>query len=145
MNYDSSVYNYPSRRNVVYARKGMVATGQPMAAQAGLEILRAGGNAIDAAIAAAACLTVVEPTCNGIGGDSFALVWTKGKLHGLNCSGKSPKSISIEKLKERGITEIPEYGWVPVTVPGAPAGWAALSKRFGKLPLTDVLAPGVCL
>ncbi|KUO72135.1 MAG: gamma-glutamyltransferase [Clostridia bacterium BRH_c25] len=143
MNYDSSVYNYPSRRNVVYARKGMVATGQPMAAQAGLEILRAGGNAIDAAIAAAACLTVVEPTCNGIGGDSFALVWTKGKLHGLNCSGKSPKSISIEKLKERGITEIPEYGWVPVTVPGAPAGWAALSKRFGKLPLTDVLAPAI--
>ena len=143
LNYDSSVYRYPSRRNVVYAKKGMVATGQPMAAQAGLEILRAGGNAIDAAIAATACLTVVEPTSSGIGGDNFALVWTKGKLHGLNCSGKSPKSISIENLKERGITEIPKYGWIPVTVPGAPAGWAALSKKFGKLPLTEVLAPAI--
>ena len=143
MNYNASVYSYPSRRNVVYAKKGMVATGQPMAAQAGLEILRAGGNAIDAAIATAACLTVVEPTSNGIGGDSFALVWTKGELHGLNCSGKSPKSISIESLKERGITEIPKYGWVSVTVPGAPGGWAALSKRFGKLPLTEVLAPAI--
>lgn len=143
MNYDPSVYHYPSRRNTVYARKGMVATGQPVAAQAGLEILRAGGNAVDAAIATAACLTVVEPTCNGIGGDNFALVWVEGKLHGLNCSGKSPKAISIEKLKEKGITEIPEYGWVPVTVPGAPAGWAALSRRFGRLPLADALAPAI--
>lgn len=143
MKFNSSVYSYPSRRNVVYAKKGMVATGQPMAAQAGLEILRAGGNAIDAAIATAACLTVVEPTSNGIGGDNFALVWTKGKLYGLNSSGKAPKSISIEKLKEKGITEIPKYGWVPVTVPGAPAGWAALSKRFGKLPLAGVLAPAI--
>src|SRR5450759_2170992 len=99
MNYDSLVYSYASRRNAVYARRGMVATGQPMAAQAGLEILRAGGNAIDAAIATAACLTVVEPAFNGLGADSFALVWTKGKLHGLNCSGKSPKAISVEKLK----------------------------------------------
>ncbi len=143
LHYDSLIYRYASRRNVVYAKKGMVATGQPMAAQAGLEILRAGGNAIDAAIATAACLTVVEPTSNGIGGDNFALVWTREKLYGLNCSGKSPKSISIEKLKERGITEIPKYGWIPVTVPGTPAGWAALSKRFGKLPLTAVLAPAI--
>jgi len=143
MNYDSLVYSYASRRNAVYAKRGMVATGQPMAAEAGLEILRAGGNAVDAAIATAACLTVVEPVSNGIGADNFALVWTKGELHGLNCSGKSPKSISIESLKERGITEIPTHGWVPVTVPGAPAGWAALSKRFGKLPLTEVLAPAI--
>jgi gamma-glutamyltranspeptidase/glutathione hydrolase len=143
MNYDSLVYRYPSRRNVVYAKKGMVATGQPMAAQAGLEILQKGGNAIDAAIAAAATLTVVEPTSNGIGGDNFALVWVKDKLYGLNSSGKSPKSISIDSLKERGITEIPKYGFVPVTVPGAPAGWVELSKRFGKLPLTEVLAPAI--
>lgn len=143
MNFDALIYRYGSRRNVVYAKKGMVATGQPMAAQAGLEILRAGGNAIDAAIAAAACLTVVEPTSNGIGGDNFALVWTKGKLHGLNSSGKSPKSISIEGLAERGITEIPKYGWIPVTVPGAPAGWAVLAKRFGRLPLTETLAPAI--
>lgn len=137
------IYRYSSRRNVVYAKKGMVATSQPMAAQAGLEILRAGGNAIDAAIAAAACLTVVEPTSNGIGGDNFALVWTKGELYGLNCSGKSPQLISIEKLKERGITEIPQHGWIPVTVPGAPAGWAALSQRFGKLTLEEILAPAI--
>ena len=143
MKYDSLVYSYPSRRNVVYAKKGMVATSQPMAAQAGLEILQKGGNAIDAAIAAAATLTVVEPTSNGIGGDNFALVWVKDKLYGLNSSGKSPKSISIESLKERGITEIPKYGFVPVTVPGTPGGWAELSKRFGKLPLAEVLAPAI--
>ena len=143
MSFVSPIYNYPSRRNAVYSRNGMVATGQPMAAQAGLEILQKGGNAVDAAIATAATLTVVEPTSNGIGGDSFALVWMKDKLYGLNSSGKSPKSISIESLKERGITEIPKYGFIPVTVPGAPAAWAELSKRFGKLPLTEVLAPAI--
>lgn len=143
MNYDSLVYSYSSRRNVVYAKKGMVATGQPMAAQAGLEILRKGGNAIDAAIATAATLTVVEPTSNGIGGDNFALVWTKNKLYGLNSSGKSPKLISIDSLKERGITKIPKYGFIPVTVPGVPAGWAELSRRFGKLPFKEVLAPAI--
>ena len=130
MEFDSLRYNYLSRRNVVYAKKGMVATGQPLASQAGLEILKKGGNAIDAAIATAAALTVVEPTCNGIGGDNFALVWTKDKLHGMNSSGFAPKAISIEALKERGVSEMPEHGFIPVTVPGAPAGWAALSKRF---------------
>ncbi len=102
-----------------------------------------GGNAIDAAIAAAACLTVVEPTSNGIGGDAFALVWTDGKLYGLNASGYAPKAISIEALKERGYTEMPKYGFAPVTVPGAPAAWAALSKRFGRLPLVETLAPAI--
>jgi len=86
----------------------MVATSQPLAAQAGLEILKKGGNAIDAAIATAACLTVVEPTSNGIGSDAFALVWTQGKLHGLNASGKSPASISIEKVKAMGFDEMPK-------------------------------------
>ncbi len=143
MDFDSRVYGYSSRRNVVYAKKGMVATGQPMAAQAGLEVLQKGGNAIDAAIATAATLTVVEPTSNGIGGDSFALVWVKDKLYGMNNTGKAPKSISIESLKERGITEMPKRGLVPITVPGAPAGWAELSKRFGKLPLTETLAPAI--
>lgn len=143
MEFDSLRYNYLSRRNVVYAKKGMVATGQPLASQAGLEILKKGGNAIDAAIATAAALTVVEPTCNGIGGDNFALVWTKDKLHGMNSSGFAPKAISIEALKERGVSEMPEHGFIPVTVPGAPAGWAALSKRFGKLPLGEVLRPAI--
>jgi gamma-glutamyltranspeptidase/glutathione hydrolase len=140
---DQLYYPYPSQRMTTFAKKGMVATSQPLAAQAGLDILKKGGNAIDAAIATAACLTVVEPTSNGIGGDAFALVWTKGKLHGLNASGPSPKSISIEAVKEKGYEEMPKHGLIPVTVPGAPGAWAELSKRFGKLPLTEVLAPAI--
>src|SRR5699024_4431558 len=106
---------YPIKRNATYARNGMVATSQPLASQAGLEVMKKCGNAIDAAIATAACLTVVEPTSNGIGGDAFALVWTKGKLHGLNGSGKSPRSISIDAIKEAGYSSMPRYGWMPVT------------------------------
>ncbi|TLS36093.1 gamma-glutamyltransferase family protein [Pseudalkalibacillus caeni] len=134
---------YTSQRMTTFGKNGMVATSQPLAAQAGLDILKQGGNAIDAAIATAAALTVVEPTSNGIGGDAFALVWTNGKLHGLNASGPSPQSISIEAVKERGYEEIPAHGWVPVTVPGAPGAWAELSKEFGKLPLTEVLKPAI--
>jgi len=133
MNFNPQEYKYCSRRSVVYGNRGMVATSQPLAAQAGLEIIKAGGNAVDAAIATAACLTVVEPTSNGLGSDAFALVWIKDKLHGLNASGYSPYSISAEKLKERGINEIPKYGVIPVMVPGAPAAWAELSEKFGKL------------
>ena len=136
-------YPYGSRRMVTHAANGMVATSQPLAAQAGLTILQKGGNAIDAAIATAACLTIVEPSSNGLGSDAFAIVWTQGKLHGLNGSGPSPSTISIEALKERGLTEIPKYGWVPVTVPGAPAAWAGLARRFGKLPLTETLKPAI--
>ena len=134
---------YPMPRNMHVARKGMVATSQPLAAQAGLAILQKGGNAIDAAIATAACLTVVEPASNGIGGDAFALVWAGDKLHGLNSSGPAPESISIDAVKALGHTEMPKMGWLPVTVPGAPAAWAALSKRFGKLPLAECLAPAI--
>ncbi|GAE27195.1 gamma-glutamyltranspeptidase [Halalkalibacter wakoensis JCM 9140] len=122
----------------------MVATSQPLAAQAGLQILKEGGNAIDAAIATAACLTVVEPTSNGIGSDAFALVWVKGELHGLNASGQAPLALTPEAMKEAGHeTELPKYGLTPVTVPGAPGAWAELSKKFGKLPLTQVLAPAI--
>ncbi|MFB4259779.1 gamma-glutamyltransferase family protein [Shouchella clausii] len=143
MNHDPHLHPYPSTRMPVYAKNGMVATSQPLAAQAGLEILKQGGNAIDAAIATAACLTVVEPCSNGIGGDAFAIVWTEGKLHGLNGSGPAPASISIDNVKQKGFEEIPKYGMIPVTVPGAPASWAALSERFGKLPLLDVLQPAI--
>ena len=143
MNFDYLYHPYQSQRNTVIAKKGMVATSQPLAAQAGLEILKKGGNAIDAAIATAAALTVVEPTSNGIGGDAFALVWIKGELHGLNASGPAPQSISIEAVKNRGHEAIPTYGVLPITVPGAPSAWSELSKRFGKLPLTDVLAPAI--
>ncbi|HLN64759.1 MAG TPA: gamma-glutamyltransferase family protein [Symbiobacteriaceae bacterium] len=143
MQFDPLQFPYPSRRTPVYARNGMVATSQPLAAQAGLIVLQKGGNAIDAAIATAAALTVVEPTSNGIGGDAFALVWTGGKLHGLNASGPAPQAISLEALAKAGVSEIPKYGFIPVTVPGAPSAWAELSARFGKLPLTEVLAPAI--
>lgn len=136
-------YPYPSKRTVVYAKNGMVATSQPLAAQAGLDILKKGGNAIDAAIAVAATLTVVEPTSNGIGGDNFALIWHQDQLHGLNSSGPSPSSISIQSLKEKGLNEIPRFGFIPVTVPGAVAGWAAMSEKFGKLPFAEVLKPAI--
>ncbi|MFZ2445494.1 MAG: gamma-glutamyltransferase family protein [Syntrophobacteraceae bacterium] len=137
MNYDPLYHPYPSRRGMVFSRRGMVATSQPLAAQAGLDILKKGGNAIDAAIAAASCLTVVEPTSNGIGGDAFALVWTGGKLTGLNSSGPAPRKLSLQSLAGAGHREIPRFGVGPVTVPGAPACWAELARRFGKLPLTE--------
>lgn len=141
--FDPLYYPYPSQRMATYAANGMVATSQPLAAQAGLDILKKGGNAIDAAIATAACLTVVEPTSNGIGGDAFALVWVKDELFGLDASGPAPKSISLEKVKAQGHEKMPTFGLTPVTVPGAPAAWAALSERFGKLPLTEVLQPAI--
>ncbi|SCY97076.1 gamma-glutamyltransferase [Alkaliphilus peptidifermentans] len=143
MNYNPLDYRYPSQRTVVYGTKGMVATSQPLAAQAGLDILKRGGNAVDAAIATAACLTVVEPTSNGIGGDAFAIVWMNNKLYGLNASGGAPQGISIDILKNKGINEIPKFGWTPVTVPGVPAAWGALSEAFGKLPLKEVLTPAI--
>jgi gamma-glutamyltranspeptidase/glutathione hydrolase len=141
--FDSQQYRYQSRRTVVYGIRGMVATGQALAAQAGLDILKKGGNAVDAAIATAACLTVVEPTSNGIGGDSFALVWSGGKLHGLNASGFSPAKTDATVLLSAGLKEVPKFGWKSVTVPGAPSAWAALSKKFGRLPLTDVMKPAI--
>lgn len=136
-------YPYSSRRNVVFARNGMVATAQPLAAQAGLTMFQKGGNAVDAAVAAAACLTVVEPTSNGIGGDAFALIWCGDKLFGLNASGPAPMSISLEALKKRGCQEMPRFGFDPVTVPGAPAAWAECSRRFGRLPFSELLQPAV--
>lgn len=143
MNYDSLEYPYQSRRMAIYAKNGMVATSQPLAAQAGLEMLKKGGNAIDAAIATAACLTVVEPTSNGIGGDAFALIWAKGELHGLNSSGPAPQGISIEEVNKLGYKKMPQHGWLPVTVPGTPAAWAALSENFGRLPFKELLVPAI--
>jgi gamma-glutamyltranspeptidase/glutathione hydrolase len=140
---DGLTYPYPSRRMVVYGRQGMVATSQALAAQAGLDILKRGGNAIDAAIATAACLTVVEPTSNGIGGDAFAIIHFQGKQYGLNSSGPAPRAISAEQLTKMGLREMPSYGWIPVTVPGAPAAWAEMSRRFGRLPLAQALEPAI--
>ena len=143
MNYNPNYNPYPSHRSVTYGKNGMVATSQPLASQVGLDILKKGGNAIDAAIATSACLTVVEPTSNGIGGDAFAIVWTKGELHGLNASGPAPQLISIDKVKELGHETMPTFGWLPITIPGIPAAWAELSEKFGKLPLTDVIKPAI--
>ncbi|MBE0701284.1 MAG: gamma-glutamyltransferase family protein, partial [Acholeplasmataceae bacterium] len=136
-------YPYTSKRTVVYAKNGMVATTQPLAAQAGLDILKLGGNAIDAAIAVAAALTVVEPTSNGIGGDNFAIVYKDKKIYGLNSSGPAPEKLSLNALKERNLSEIPKFGFVPVTVPGAVAGWAELSRKLGKLDFKEVLKPAI--
>ncbi|MEH7075720.1 gamma-glutamyltransferase family protein [Neobacillus drentensis] len=143
MDFDFQYHPYPSQRTTVFAQGGMVATSQPLAAQVGLDILKQGGNAIDAAIATASALTVLEPTSNGIGGDAFALVWTKGKLHGLNASGPAPKRLTIDAVKTRGYNKIPAHGMIPVTVPGAPSAWAELSKKFGCLPLKEVLQPAI--
>jgi len=136
-------YPYGLPRNSVFAKNGMVATSQPLASQAGLEILKKGGNAVDAAIATAACLTVVEPTSNGIGGDAFAIVWMKDKIYGINGSGGAPDSISIDLIKKEGYQSMPKYGWYPVTVPGAPKTWAALSEKFGVLSFKEVLSPAI--
>ncbi|BCJ87611.1 gamma-glutamyltransferase family protein [Effusibacillus dendaii] len=143
MNFDPMYQPYPSRRTPVYAKNGMVAASQPLAAEAGLAILRKGGNAIDAAIATAACLTVVEPTQNGIGGDAFALVWAEGKLYGLNSSGPAPKRLSVDELEKAGIKQLPTTGMIPVTVPGTPGAWAQLSRRFGKLSFAELLRPAI--
>lgn len=144
-NFDFSEYRYTSKRNVVFGSRGMVATGSPFAAIAGLDILKKGGNAVDAIIATAATLTVTEPTANGIGGDAFSLIWMNGKLHGMNSSGYAPKSLNYEVVKSLGHTKMPDYGVIPINVPGIPAAWAALSKKFGKLPFEELLKPAIQL
>ncbi len=126
-----------------YARRGMVATSQPLAAEAGLAVLRQGGNAVDAAVATAAALTVLEPTSNGIGGDAFALILHQGRLYGLNASGPAPAALSASALRARGHTSMPRFGWPPVTVPGAPRAWADLCRRFGRLSLVRCLQPAI--
>lgn len=143
LNFSGLDCSYSSMRTPSYSTRGMVATSNVFAAQAGLDMLKKGGNAIDAAIATAACLTVCEPTANGIGGDAFAIVSFDGQLYGLNASGPAPQGISIKGLHKRGFQEIPKYGFMPVNVPGAVAGWVALSRRFGRLPFDEVLAPAI--
>lgn len=131
---------YPSQRSPVIARN-IVATSQPLAAQAGLRMLLAGGTAVDAALAAAITLTVVEPTANGLGSDAFAIVWDGNELHGLNGSGRAPAAWTAERFAGR--TAMPGRGWDSVTVPGAVASWVALSDRFGKLPFEQLFEPAV--
>ena len=131
---------YASHRSAVMGRN-IVATSQPLAAQAGLAMLRAGGNAVDAAIAAAMALTVVEPTGCGIGSDAFAIVWDGKELHGLNASGRAPAAWTPDYFARLG--GIPEKGWNAVTVPGAVSAWVALSKRLGRLPFARLAQPAI--
>ena len=139
MNINLSQYPYPSRRRVVFGQRGAVATSQSLATLAGMEMFWAGGNAVDAAIATAIALTVVEPTSNGIGGDAFALVWD-GKLHGLNASGKSPQVLTLGHFNGRETTGL---GWLTVTVPGAVSAWRTLWERWGKLPFEQLFTPAI--
>ncbi|MEK7256062.1 MAG: gamma-glutamyltransferase [Bacteroidota bacterium] len=132
-------------RSEVIAQHGMACTSQPLATQVALDILKKGGNAMDAAIAANACLGLMEPTGCGIGGDLFALIWdakTK-KLYGLNASGRSPKSLTLSYFKEKNIGYIPPHGALPVSVPGCVDGWFEIHKKFGKLKMEEILAPAI--
>lgn len=135
---------YPSRREPLTA-EGVVATSVPVAASAGLEMLRRGGTAVDAAIATAACMTVVEPTSNGLGGDAFALVWGDGprgrQVYGYNGSGRSPKALDPSAFA--GLDTVPRRGWAPVTTPGAVALWVDLWKAHGRLPFAELMAPAI--
>jgi gamma-glutamyltranspeptidase/glutathione hydrolase len=143
--FDPLKYAYPSQRNVVYAKKGMTASTSPVASQVGLDVLKSGGNAVDAAIAMAAVLPLVEPTGNGLGSDCFALVWSAGeqKLYGLNGSGVAPMALSADAVRAAGLDAIPPEGWLPAMVPGAPAAWAELRRRFGTRPMAELMAPAI--
>jgi gamma-glutamyltranspeptidase/glutathione hydrolase len=129
--------------------RNVVSTSQPLAAQAGLRMLLKGGNAVDAAIAAAATLMIVEPVSNGLGSDMFAILWDGKKLHGLNAAGVAPQAWSVEYYKKKygedgsGLAQRPKRGWDTVTVPGAVAGWAELHAKFGKISFADILAPAI--
>jgi gamma-glutamyltranspeptidase/glutathione hydrolase len=133
---------YPSPRIPLFARN-VVSTSHPLASQAGLRMLQQGGNAVDAAIATAAALTIVEPVSCGLGSDAFAIVWDGKEMHGLNSSGHAPSAWNTDYFKDKHNGRIPERGWDAVTVPGAIAGWVALSKKFGKLPFADLLQPAI--
>lgn len=134
---------FPAKHQPIFARRGTVATSQPLATQAGLEMLHSGGNAVDAALATAITLTVVEPASNGIGGDTFAIVWDGNKLHGLNGSGRAPATLTVDEVHRRGYDSIPSQGWLPVTVPGSPAAWRDLHDRFGRLPFESLFEPAI--
>src|ERR1044071_7903191 len=132
-------------RSVVRAEHGMVASSQPLASQVGLDVLKRGGNAVDAAIAMAAVLNVTEPMMTGVGGDMFALVyWSKtGELKALNASGRAPRALNLDHFTKAGIKTMPLTGMEPITVPGAVGGWVSLLERYGTMKLVDLLAPAI--
>jgi gamma-glutamyltranspeptidase/glutathione hydrolase len=136
---------FPVQRSVVMARDGMVATSQPLATEAGVSVLKKGGNAIDAAIATALTLSVIEPTSTGIGGDAFLLYHSAadGKIYGVNGSGRCPARLSLEALRQQGITDVPQRGWGSVTVPGAIDAFFEVHQRHGALPFADLFEPAI--
>lgn len=143
-----TTFEFKSHRSPVYGRRGMVATSQPLAVAAGLEILSQGGNAADAAVATAAALNVTEPTSTGIGGDCFALYYDAQahQVSALNGSGRAPAALTLERLRREGLAEnLPPYHPYTITVPGACAGWHDLAARHGRLPLSSILAPAIRL
>ncbi len=140
MKFNLNAYPYASQRRVILAKSCAVATSQPLATLAGIEMFQAGGNAVDAAIATAITLTVVEPTSNGIGGDAFALVWD-GKLQGINGSGKSPRNLSLDAFSN--LEKMPKLGWLTVTVPGAVSVWYEVWKRWGQLSFEQLFTPAI--
>src|SRR5512146_731541 len=133
-------FPYPSQRMPILARN-VVATSQPLAAQAGLRMLTKGGNAVDAVLATGIALTVLEPTSNGIGSDAFCILWDGAKLHGLNASGRSPAEWNPGRFA--GMAEMPRRGWDSITVPGCVSAWVSLSEKFGKLPFADLFEPAI--
>jgi gamma-glutamyltranspeptidase/glutathione hydrolase len=137
--------NVPVGRSIVRAQQGMVASSQPLASQAGLDVLKRGGNAADAAIAMAAVLSVTEPMMTGVGGDAFMLVYSAktGKVEGLNASGRAPRALTLEHFKAKNLSSIPVTGMEAVTVPGAFDGWVTLLERYGTMRLADLLAPAI--
>lgn len=145
LNYDVQRYRYPSHRNVVYGRHAMACTSVPQGAQIGLDMMKAGGNAMDAAVAMAAAMPMIEPTGNALGSDCFALIWVEKekKLYGLNASGVAPLALSAEEVKRQGYDAVPAQGWLSTMVPGAPGGWAAIQKRFCTKPLEELFAPAI--
>lgn len=132
-------------RSIVRSQHGMVASSQPLASHVGVDVLKRGGNAIDAAIAMAAVLAVTEPMMTGIGGDAFALVyWSKtGEVKGLNASGRAPRALTIDYFRKQGVTEMPYEGMGSITVPGAFDGWVTLLEKYGTMKLSDLLAPAI--
>src|SRR6266478_2870422 len=130
-------------RSVVRVEHGMVSSSQPLASQVGLEILKRGGNAVDAAIAMAAVLNVTEPMMTGVGGDLFALVYSSktGELKALNASGRAPRALNLDHFTKKGIKTMPLTGMEPITVPGAFEGWVTLLEKYGTMKLPDLLAP----
>ena len=143
--YDRVAGRMHASRSEIIAPHGMAATSQPLATQIAIDILKAGGSAVDAAIAANAALGLMEPTGSGIGGDLFAIVWDakKEELTGLNASGRAPKAMTLEYFQNKGIDKIPSFGPLPVSVPGAVDGWFQLHGRYGRLPMQQILAPAI--